>query len=228
MRTRWSAPSAISADKPCDSGPNSQAVGLARSASVERRLAVHRGRQHLQPGGAQRARRRRARRARRRPESRRCCPPKRAGTCRCRGRRCARRGSRPPPPSRRRCGLPCPRCPARRSRRERRPAAVRPPAHRPAASQASRTPRPAPPESRCRTTPLRHVRSPGEPATCAAPRNDEYRSAADSVTKTSRTSPRAEAASTRLRPSARNLSGAPPGDVTMQFDRGDHPWPSVR
>ncbi len=101
-----------------------QAVGLGpeqprgrrgdRLGVVEVDLAVHCGGQDLQAG--RRAARHSARRHRIRPPpaGRRCCPPRRAGTCRCRGRHCGRRGSPRRRPSRRPTGSACPRCRARR------------------------------------------------------------------------------------------------------------------
>ena len=76
------------------------------------------------------------------------------------------------------------------------------PARQPGRRAALRKRRPARPVSRCRTALLRHARSPDGPGTS---RQHRRRSAlrCDSVTKTSSTSPRRNAASTRLGPSAR-------------------------
>ncbi len=168
---------------------------------VQAGLAVDGGGQHAQARIGQRGNRSPRHRIRTPPGSRRCCRPRRAGTFRCRGRHCGRPARPRPRPSRRRSGSACPHCRAPRSRRRRRPAAADRPARRPGSSTAL---------SHTATSPTGVTVSDKAFAarsvtrwTGTSPSIGPKRLNAASVTNTSITRSRRNAASTRLGPSAR-------------------------
>ncbi len=203
MRTRWSVAAATSAGKPCASGPNNHAVGALRSAwsrSVSPSTVVA---SSCSPAARNAVTASPAPPTRRPPAPKRCFRRKHADTCRCTDRRCGRRGRRQRRPWRRRCGSGCRHCLARRSRRRRRSAVVSRPAHprRRVAGMSHTATSPTGVTVSDNAFAARSV------TRCTGHRrpssNDACRSAADSVTNTSRTRPRAAAAPTRLGPSAR-------------------------